>query len=125
MNPNQPNSLNNTLTVAGQVTAECSCCQPSQLLVHHVALGAVRMVCPATRHTYLDRGDGMFQPDGETLAPNAMAATAPPPQVLTAQATPVLQTSPLAQDLLGDRPARTADKVRISLEKATFAGRPS
>jgi len=51
------------------------------------------MLCPETSRTYLDRGDGVYQSDGEALA----------------------------ADLLSDRPARTPEKTRISLERATFA----
>jgi hypothetical protein len=111
------NTSNTGMSVAGQLTAECACCNPPQLLVHHLSLGAVRMVCPTSRHTYLDRGDGMFQPDGATLSAEALRSPAPPTPAVTAQV-----VSPSAGDLLGDRPTRTADKVRISLEKATFAG---
>jgi hypothetical protein len=60
------------------------------------------MLCLSTGRTYLDRGDGLYQPDGQTFAlPKAEAAG--------------------EIDLLSDRPARTADKTRISLERATFA----
>jgi hypothetical protein len=60
------------------------------------------MLCLATGRTYLDRGDGLYQPDGQTFAR--------PPTEAAGEI-----------DLLSDRPARTADKTRISLERATFA----
>lgn len=79
--------------VAGIVEATCACCTPARELLHHVQLGPARMLCPETSRTYLDRGDGVYQSDGEALA----------------------------ADLLSDRPARTQEKTRISLERATFA----
>lgn len=82
--------------VAGVIHANCSCCAEPQTLIHHVQLGPTRMVCLATAKTYLDRGDGLYQPDGQMLDAGE-------------------------PDLLSDRPARTADKTRISLERATFA----
>ena len=94
--------------VAGVACASCTCCTEPRALIHHIQLGPTRMVCPQTGRTFLDRGDGLFQADGQTLAgPIA-------PVEARAEATP-------ASDLLSDRPARTADKTRISLERATFA----
>lgn len=97
--------------VAGVVDASCTCCADPRALIHHIQLGPTRMVCPETGRTFLDRGDGLFQADGQALAgpievARAEAARPPPPP---------------APDLLSDRPARTADKTRISLERATFA----
>jgi hypothetical protein len=93
--------------VAGIIEATCTCCAEPRALLHHIPLGPTRMVCPDTGRTFLDRGDGLYQADGQTLA--APVAEAAPPE-----ATP-------ASNLLSDRPARTADKTRISLERATFA----
>lgn len=87
--------------VAGVIHANCSCCAEAQPLIHHVQLGPTRMLCLATGRTYLDRGDGLYQPDGQTISP---------PTEVSGEI-----------DLLSDRPARTADKTRISLERATFA----
>ena len=86
--------------VAGVIHANCTCCAEPQELIHHVQLGPTRMLCLATGRTYLDRGDGLYQPDGQTLAPTEASGEI---------------------DLLSDRPARTNDKTRISLERATFA----
>lgn len=88
--------------VAGVIHASCTCCAVPQELIHHVQLGPARMLCLSTGRTYLDRGDGLYQADGQTFAP-------PPPEASG------------EIDLLSDRPARTADKTRISLERATFA----
>lgn len=93
--------------VAGVIHATCTCCAEPQALIHHVQLGATRMLCLATGRTYLDRGDGLYQPDGQTFA-------VPP-----TEARGVIETR--EPELLSDRPARTADKTRISLERATFA----
>lgn len=100
--------------VAGVIDVSCTCCAEARELIHHVQLGASRMLCPTTGQTYLDRGDGLFQPDGQSIAPPT-----------SQQATPIeargeVTTPP--SDLLSDRPARTADKQRITLERATFAG---
>ncbi len=76
--------------VAGRITAQCTCCQSPAELIHHVALGGERMLCPNTRQTYLDRGDGVFVRDD-------------------------------VPDVLSETPARTNDKTRIQLERATFA----
>lgn len=92
--------------VAGVIHANCTCCAEPQELIHHVQLGASRMLCLATGRTYLDRGDGLYQPDGGTFqAPEARESREVSGEI----------------DLLSDRPARTADKTRISLERATFA----
>lgn len=97
--------------VAGIIRALCECCpQPTQL-VGHVQLGAARLLCPTTRRTYLDRGDGVYQPDGQ-VAEAALLSRAEAPR----PAEPVVEA-----EVLSDRPARTSDKVRISLERATFA----
>lgn len=88
--------------VAGVIHANCTCCPEARELIHHVQLGPTRMVCLATGRTYLDRGDGLYQADGQTFA---LAPTEASGEI----------------DLLSDRPARTADKTRISLERATFA----
>ena len=88
--------------VAGVIHANCTCCAEPQELIHHVQLGATRMLCLSTGRTYLDRGDGLYQPDGQMFAL--------PPTEASGEI-----------DLLSDRPARTADKTRISLERATFA----
>ena len=100
MNP----TTKNTAPLAGIVRAQCTCCPQPQLLVNHVQLGATRMVCPESGRTFLDRGDGLFEADGEGMPTGA-----------TAQA-PVT-----TEDLLSDRPTRTQEKTRISLERATFA----
>lgn len=97
--------------VAGIIRALCECCPQPTELVGHVQLGPARMLCPATRRTYLDRGDGLFQPDGQVADAALLArAEAPRPAEPAAEA-----------EVLSDRPARTSDKVRISLERATFA----
>ncbi len=97
-----------TARLAGVVSATCTCCQPGQVLVPHLSLGGTRMACPQTRQTYLDRGDGIYEADGECLdASTELAAT---------------NAGAAEQDLLGDRPVRTGPKTRINLERATFAG---
>jgi hypothetical protein len=88
--------------VAGVIHANCTCCAEPQELIHHVQLGPTRMLCLSTGRTYLDRGDGLYQSDGQTFAL--------PPTEAAGEI-----------DLLSDRPARTNDKTRISLERATFA----
>ena len=88
--------------VAGVIHTNCTCCAEPQELIHHVQLGPTRMLCLSTGRTYLDRGDGLYQPDGQTFAL--------PPTEASGEI-----------DLLSDRPARTNDKTRISLERATFA----
>ncbi len=95
-------------TIAGIVRAACSCCSEQKLLINHVQLGATRMYCPATKRTYLDRGDGVFRGDGQLLSAPAALATTPPPSITES-------------DLLDDRPTRTQDKTRIQLERSTFA----
>jgi hypothetical protein len=92
--------------VAGVIHANCTCCAEPQELIHHVQLGPTRMLCMSTGRTYLDRGDGLYQPDGQSFA-------LPP-----TEARGEINTT---TDLLSDRPAKTADKTRISLERATFA----
>lgn len=88
--------------VAGVIHANCTCCAEPQELIHHVQLGPTRMLCLVTGRTYLDRGDGLYQPDGQTFSV--------PPTEAAGEI-----------ELLSDRPARTNDKTRISLERATFA----
>lgn len=88
--------------VAGVIHANCTCCAEPQELIHHVQLGTTRMLCLATGRTYLDRGDGLYQPDGQTFEVSPTEARG-------------------EIELLSDRPARTNDKTRISLERATFA----
>lgn len=112
-------TLKDSTQIAGQVHAECTCCVPVRMLVNHVALGATRMACPESHRTYLDRGDGLFQPDGESLSNDQLLARAPAqaPALAPAPAVPAATST----DLLGDRPTRTPEKTRISLERATFA----
>ncbi len=92
--------------VAGLVRALCTCCAEPQALMPHAQLDATRLCCPTTQLTYLDRGDGVFEPDGNrvTGGPAALAPAGEP-------------------EVLNDRPTRTGPKTRIVLEKATFAGR--
>ena len=105
--------------VAGVVHANCTCCTEAQELIHHVQLGPTRMLCARTGHTYLDRGDGLYQPDGLQLAPVAQQVAG---EIEARGAVPPPSETPSeASDLLSDRPARTADKTRITLERATFA----
>jgi len=93
--------------VAGVIHANCTCCPDPQELIHHLQLGPTRMLCMATGRTYLDRGDGLYQPDGQTFA---LPPTEARGEITTRE-----------PNLLSDRPARTTDKTRISLERATFA----
>ncbi len=99
--------------VAGVIHTNCTCCAEPQELIHHVQLGASRMLCVATRRTYLDRGDGLYQPDGQTFDV--------PPTEARGELEIRGPSSSDRIDLLSDRPARTTDKTRISLERATFA----
>lgn len=98
--------------VAGVIHANCTCCAEPQELIHHVQLGASRMLCLATGRTYLDRGDGLYQPDGGTFQA---------PELRESRESRESREVSGEIDLLSDRPARTADKTRISLERATFA----
>jgi len=114
--------------VAGVIEASCTCCREPRALIHHIQLGPTRMMCPETGRTFLDRGDGLFQADGQALAApiaaqaaGATAAQAAGPDAVALAGT---EATP-ASNLLSDRPARTADKTRISLERATFAGGPA
>lgn len=100
--------MKNRNVVAGVIHANCTCCAEPQELIHHLQLGPTRMLCMTTGRTYLDRGDGLYQPDGQTFA-------LPRPTEVSGGA------ARGESDLLSDRPARTADKTRISLERATFA----
>ncbi len=93
--------------IAGMLRCRCSCCQPPQVLAADEQLDGVRMLCPETRRTYLDRGDGLFEADGGQLP-----LTAAPEQSGTAAAQP---------DVLSDRPVRSEQKTRIELERTTFA----
>jgi hypothetical protein len=106
--------MSNTLTtyepvIAGLVRASCTCCAEPQRLQGHPDLDASHLFCPSTSLTYLDRGDGLFEADGGTLSRSATPASG-----IASKTAPVV-------DVLGDRPRRTADKVRIELERATFA----
>ena len=135
--------------VAGVVEASCTCCAEARALIHHIQLGPTRMVCPESGRTFLDRGDGLFQADGQILALDQVgpSATRGPGEAASGpgaaargpgargpgetargpgargpgEAAPGARGPGEASDLLSDRPARTADKTRISLERATFA----
>ncbi|MFH1807924.1 MAG: hypothetical protein ABIJ09_04225 [Pseudomonadota bacterium] len=96
--------------IAGLVRAICTCCTEAQPLTGHPDLDATQLLCPSTRLTYLDRGDGLFEPDG-----GQFSVTVVPTQGATAQ-------TGAEPDVLSDRPRRTGSKVRIELERATFAG---
>jgi hypothetical protein len=80
----------------------CTCCTAKHSLVAHESLGPTRRFCPASGTVYLDRGDGRFLPDGDSLEPAARPVEAAP-------------------EIVSDRPVRTDDKTRIELERATFA----
>lgn len=92
--------------VAGHVTATCTCCAARQTLVTQPGLAESRRACPVTGRTHVDRGDGLYEPDGACVTPD-------PPTVM--------DDEEIA--LLSDRPKRTGPKTRIELERATFAGR--
>jgi hypothetical protein len=77
------------------------------LLVEHPDLDGSRRLCPESRRTYLDRGDGLFEVDGGVLQGVEVAARGE-------------QGEP---DVVSDRPRRTGPKTRIQLERATFACR--
>lgn len=96
---------NRPSVVAGLVRALCSCCEEPQPLAPHAELDATQLVCPQTLLTYLDRGDGLFEQDGNQMR------TAP------------VETIDTEPEILSDRPARSGPKSRIALEKATFARR--
>lgn len=102
--------------VIGRAQADCLCCATRQALMTHPELDVTRRVCPGTGHTYLDRGDGLFESDGGRLdmgaRPVGLAPGDPPP---AGPADP-------GSDLLSDRPRKTSPKVRIDLERSTFAG---
>lgn len=85
--------------VAGLVRVMCTCCAEAQRLVAHAELEATQLVCPGSKAIYLDRGDGLYEQTGDSLA----ARVTPEPEILS------------------DRPARTGPKSRIELERATFA----
>jgi len=97
-------------TVAGLVRAFCSCCAERQALAPHADLDDAHLVCPQSLRTYLDRGDGVYEQDGNTSS-TAPVVREPEPVSVTAE-----------PDMLSDRPTRTGPKTRIMLEKATFAG---
>lgn len=105
----------NSAVVAGLVRALCRCCQEQQPLQPHTQLDSAHLVCPETRLIYQDRGDGWFEQDGQRLDANCVLEE--PAAGGEGQAS--------GPDLLSDRPARTGPKTRISLERATFAGRAS
>ncbi|OGR12640.1 MAG: hypothetical protein A2341_20310 [Deltaproteobacteria bacterium RIFOXYB12_FULL_58_9] len=101
--------MNRSLTtrpsvVAGLVRALCTCCAERQELVAHPELDATRLVCRESGRTYLDRGDGLYEQDGNQIV-----------------GTVARQSSPSQPEVLSDRPARTGPKARIALERATFA----
>ena len=102
----------NTAVVAGLVRAMCRCCQEPRPLVPHARLDSAHLVCPETRLTYEDRGDGWFEQDGAELDATCVVE----------QPAAGGEGDPGEPDLLSDRPARTGPKTRISLERATFAG---
>ena len=105
----------NRAVVAGLVRALCRCCDEPRELRPHARLDSAHRVCPETRLTYEDRGDGWFQRDGGELDAGCVVE-----QVAVGD-----ERHPGEPDLLSDRPARTGPKTRISLERATFAGRAS
>ena len=94
MNANEPK-------VAGRLQPRCTCCANPLTLAGHDALGSTRRFCPASGSVYLDRGDGRFFPDGTAHSPEPAQAAEP--------------------DIASDRPVRSEEKTRISLERATFA----
>lgn len=96
--------------VAGLVLARCACCREPEALVPHAELDEARLVCPGTGQVYLDRGDGVFE-----LEPGRRLSG----DVRGVQARAEVLDEP---DVLSDRPRRSDDKARISLERATFAG---
>lgn len=100
----------NAAVVAGLVRALCRCCDEPRQLRAHARLASTNLVCPETRMTYEDRGDGLFEPDGAEL------------DATWEMDEPRGDDHPGTPDLLSDRPARTGPKTRISLERATFAG---
>lgn len=96
--------------VAGLVLARCGCCREPEELVPHPELDGTRLTCPGTGQVHLDRGDGVFE-----LEPGRRVSG----DVRPAQARAEVIGDP---DVLSDRPRRSDDKARISLERATFAG---
>jgi len=105
MGSNTVSELTSNLTaqrIAGVVQARCSCCAAKHSLVAHESLGPTRRFCPASGTVYLDRGDGRYLPDGESIEPAPADAASTP-------------------EIVSDRPVRTDDKTRIELERATFA----
>jgi hypothetical protein len=115
---NQPEEARDEVIVAGEIHAACACCDRPRWLVTHPALDASRRACPRSGKTYLDRGDGLFAPDGERLAPDALRQADEPG--------PAAQQAATGEpDVLSDRPSRSGPqgsaKSRIALERATFA----
>lgn len=104
--------------VAGTVRAVCACCAVRQTLVTQAGLEEPRRLCPATGQAYRDRGDGLYEPDGEGSPPGPAPDSPRAGERVTAVEHTV-EESPL----LSDRPKRTGAKTRIELERATFASR--
>ena len=94
--------------VAGLVRAVCTCCAVRQALVTQRDSDEAHRVCPASGQSYLDRGDGVFEPDGRVIARSEIVSTSPAEPGET-------------PSMLSDRPKRTGPKTRIELERATFA----
>ncbi len=94
--------------IAGLILARCRCCSEPQNLEAHDDLDEARRLCPATLRIHLDRGDGLFEDTGVVFS-----GTRPDGGAAARSAEP---------DVLSDRPQRSDEKVRISLERATFAG---
>jgi hypothetical protein len=106
----RPGSLMGPI-VAGMVLARCRCCAQPHELETDAAIDANHRVCPGTLRVYLDRGDGLFDDTG-TVLPARSRGVAPAPPAPSEESGP---------DVLSDRPRRTDEKARISLERATFA----
>jgi len=99
--------------IAGRIQAQCQCCAQAVELMARDDLDWTRRYCPNTHLTYLDRGDGLFEADGQHLALQSAQPS------LASHAS----VGPNAASILSDRPAKTDAKTRIELERATFAGR--
>ncbi|MBN2495490.1 MAG: hypothetical protein JXR96_12920 [Deltaproteobacteria bacterium] len=93
------------LVTAGVVRARCTCCSPPRELVSMPALDSCRLACPSSGQTYLDRGDGWYEPDGGCLEYDASSG----------------EPNRAEPDVVSDRPVRSGPKTRIELERATFA----
>jgi hypothetical protein len=117
---NQREAALDQVVVAGEIHVACACCDRPRWLVTHPALDAARRACPRSGKTYLDRGDGLFAPDGQRLAPDALGQTEEPSAAAAQQS-----AASGEPDVLSDRPSRSGPqgsaKSRISLERATFA----